>query len=176
MKNYSDVLGQLQDYGLLVDRLLVGTDKPVRCKISGEGKEERGWYWLHDFNLTGVGSVIVGSFGVWRGNDNGVVKVSLSNDYKLSKEQLAAIRKRVSEDKKRAQFQRDLRAKTAARRANEVWQKGSVDGHIDYLDKKGIQAHGVRYTDKGAMMVPMLDVHGQIHGLQFILDSTKHKE
>ncbi len=173
MNNYNDVLMQMQAHGLILQGLQV--DKLVRCKVEGE-REKRGWYRLFDLPIDGGGSLLVGSFGIWRGNDNGAVKVEIDKDQSLSREQQAAIRKRFSDDKKRAEAERLKRAKTAARRADSAWHKGTTEGHIDYLDKKGVQAHGVRFSEKGAMMIPMMDTSNQIHGIQFILDSKKHAD
>lgn len=173
MKNYDDVLAQLQGNGLLVESLQIG--RLTRCKVEGE-REKRGWYMLHDMRLDSGDSLVVGSYGVWRGSDNGAIKVELDKSQVLSSEQKQAIKKRIAEDKKRAKFARDAQADKAAKRADAAWSTGSAEGHIDYFDKKQIQNHGGRFTEKGALMIPMTDVSGQIHGLQFILDSEKHKD
>ena len=173
MKNYSDVLAQIQSHGLIVGSLDVG--KLVRCKVDGE-RERKGWYILHEMQMSGGDGLLVGSYGIWSGNDNGAIKVELDKKNQLTTEQKAAIRKRVAEDKKRAEAARKAQAARAAARADSAWRNGSAEGHIDYFDKKQVQNHGGRFTDKGALMIPMLDVSGQIHGIQFILDSVKHKE
>jgi len=173
MTNYGDVLNQLVSYGLKVDHLELG--RLVRCSVDGD-RQKRGWYALHELPRTGKESVIVGTYGIWAGDDNGLMKVELDKDDQLTKEQTAAIRKRVADDKKLAESERKRRAAAAASRASKAWHNGSLDGHIDYFDKKNIQSHGLRYTKRGAAMVPMLDVLGQVCGLQFILDSQKHKD
>ncbi len=170
MRNYSDVLGQLVGHGLQVSDLQVG--RLVRCKVDGDS-EKRGWYALHEMPMDG-GSVLVGTYGVWRGDDNGLIKVELDKDCQPSKEQLEAIRKRVAEDKKRAEAERKRRANAASKRAEKAWHVGSADGHVDYFDKKNVLAHGIRYSKGGAAMVPMLDTSGMVHGIQFIFDSVKH--
>lgn len=173
MKNYNDVLNQFVNYGLLVSHVEVG--RLVRCKVDGD-REKRGWYIVHELVIPGKDSVLVGTYGIWRGDDNGLMKIELDKDDQLTKEQIAAVRARVTEDKKRAEAEKNRRAKAAADRAGKAWYKGCAQGHINYFDKKNVQSHGVRYTERGAAMVPMLDVHGQVHGIQFILDSKKHKD
>lgn len=67
--NYSDVLSQLQSSGLLVDGI---TDADVgqrrRCRVEGD-KEKRGWFHLHELRTDAGTTLLVGSYGVWRGAD-----------------------------------------------------------------------------------------------------------
>ena len=161
--NYDDVLSQLQAYGLQVDSLEIGRMR--RCKVEGD-REKRDWYHLHELRLQNGDDVIVGSFGVWRGAENNATKVELRKT-ELSLEQAAALRKRISEDKKRSEAARKADAARAADKA-AAWRKCSEQGSSDYLEHKGVLAHGVRFSPEGALVIPMLDVAGRIHGLQLI--------
>ncbi len=166
--NYTQVLAQMQAHGLLVDRV-DATGLVVRCKIDGD-REKRGWYCLHELPGTQGDTLLVGSFGIWHGNDNGAVKVTTrSGD--LTAEQAAALRDRLRDDARRATAARKAEAERAALRAEQIWRKCRHDmpDTCDYLARKGIQGHGVRYTDKGAVVIPMHDGAGRTHGLQFIL-------
>lgn len=168
--NYSDVLDQLRAGGLQVEHLEIG--RMVRCRVEGD-RERRGWYMLHELQGQGGDLLIVGSFGVWRGQDNGAQKVSLSKS-DLNSEQRDAIRRRLAEDLKRATRMRAAEAERAAERATKVWAKCSPTGDSDYLARKGVQAHGLRFSPSGAAVVPMLDTAGKIHGLQVIRPKKQH--
>lgn len=168
--NYHDVHRQLADAGLIADRLDVGRMR--RCKVEGE-REKRGWYILHELTLDSGEQVLVGSYGIWRGNDNGAHKIELSQT-EFSKEQAAALRKRLADDRKRAAADRKAEAARAAKRAEAVWLKCSASGEHDYLTRKGIGPHGVKFSPQGALVIPMLDPVGRIHGLQFILSRKAH--
>ncbi|TXH90341.1 MAG: toprim domain-containing protein [Rhodoferax sp.] len=162
--NYDDVLSQLQAAGLQVDSLEIGRMR--RCKVEGD-REKRGWYHLHELRLQNGHDVIVGSFGVWRGAENNATKVELRKT-ELSQEQAAALRKRLAEDKKRSEAARKADAARAAEKAAAAWRKCAEQGGSEYLTRKGVGAHGVRFSPQGAMVIPMLDVAGRIHGLQII--------
>jgi len=167
--NYEDVLSQLTAAGLVVQQLEVG--KLRRCRVEGD-KEKRGWYHLHEMRLANGDDLIVGSYGVWRGAENNATKVEIKkND--LSAEQRESLRKRLAEDKRLAEIARKADAERAAAQASAAWKKCTEQGHCDYLDRKGIGAHGVRFSPSGAMVVPMLDVNGKIHGLQVIRGKAK---
>jgi putative DNA primase/helicase len=164
--NYDAVLQQLRGAGLLVDDLVVGTRQ--RCRVDGGDKEKRGWYRLHELRLDSGDYLIVGSYGIWRGADPGTIKVELTKGTPMSAEQRLALRARLVEDRKQEQAARRVEAGRAAIRAQAMWARLAVDGESDYLRRKCIQPHGVRFSDSGTMVVPLLDAGGQIHGLQLI--------
>jgi putative DNA primase/helicase len=164
--NYDSVLQQLRGAGLLVDSLVVGQRQ--RCRVEGD-REKRGWYHLHELRLDDGRYLIVGSYGIWRGNDPGSTKVEVGRAATLSREQLDALRARMAADRKAEQAARRAEAERAALRAQAMWRRLSPQGTSEYLVRKCVQAHGLRFAPSGAVAVPLLDVAGQIQGLQFIL-------
>lgn len=164
--NYADVLRQLTDAGLLVDELIIG--RRVRCRVEGD-RERRGWYHLHELMTDSGGSLIVGSFGIWRGTDNGAQKVAIERGKaQLNAEQRAALRARIEADRRAADAERKAQAARAADRASRMWARLTEDGESDYLRLKCVANHGGRYGPGGALVIPLLDAHGRIHGLQAI--------
>jgi putative DNA primase/helicase len=167
--NFDDVVRQLTAAGIILrdGRLEVGTHKPVRCLVDGGGREKRGWYRLYETRLPMGDDVIVGSFGVWQGNDNGATKIELGR-HELTPEQRDAIKKRLADDRKAAELDRKRAAEEAARQAQRLWERARPDGDTSYLKRKQIQAFGIRFTGAGEFVVPMMDTAGVVHGLQFI--------
>ncbi len=170
--NYDDVLQQLTAAGLHVDHLTIG--KLTRCKVEGE-RDKRGWYHLHEMRLDNGDELVVGSYGVWQGTNNNATKVEIRNKAELSAEQREAMRKRLADDRRRAETARQAEASRAAKRAKKAWGRCSVSGACDYLERKGINAHGVRFSPSGALVIPMADANGRIHGLQVIRSSAQVK-
>jgi putative DNA primase/helicase len=163
--NYDDVLRQLREAGLLVDQLEIG--RRVRCRVDGD-REKRGWYHLHELITDAGGALIVGSFGVWRGNDNGAQKVQLAKASPLTQEQRQALKARIEADRRAADAARKTEAARAAERATRMWAKVSESGESEYLKRKGVANHGARFAPSGALVIPLLDTGGRIHGLQVI--------
>jgi putative DNA primase/helicase len=176
MNNYSSVMDQLRSYGLIVDHLEVD-GRVHRCRTEDD-REKRGWYLLHTWRTSSGDELIVGSFGRWSGQDNNSKKIELDRQ-EFSAEEKAAFKARLVEDRKRAQAQRDAESAKAAMRASSVWSKALAvppdDYATEYLSKKSVSAHGVRWTPSGAMVVPMMDTKSCIHGLQFIFPSTHER-
>jgi putative DNA primase/helicase len=168
--NYTDVLAQLRAFGLIVDELRVGTPKPVRCKVEGD-REKRGWYKLAEWVTPQGEALIIGAFGIWHGDNNNKQKIELpKSDVKreFTREDSAALRRQIAEANKQAEAQRAAEARRAAERAAATWAKCSPEGDSEYLVRKGVQGYGVRYSPSGALVIPMLDTAGGIHGLQVI--------
>lgn len=184
--NYDDVQRQLVDAGLILQGgIEINTPKPVRCLVEGGGRERRGWYWLNDILLDHAAPdgvvmkllYIVGAYGVYRGNDSGKTKVELPKaaSAALTVDQRTAIKARQDENIKRMAAAQRAAADRAARRAQRMWSKCATEGESGYLTRKQVQAHAVRFTPGGALVVPMCDATGKIHGLQFILDRSNKK-
>lgn len=174
VNNYENVLTQMRLEGLLVDSL--DADGRVhRCRVEGS-KERKGWYLLHVWRAGNGNEYVVGSFGIWAGSSNNVTKVELAKDVTMDASEREALKSRLAEDRKRAKAQREAEAERAARRAASVWAKAlksPADGKpADYLARKDVQSYGLRYTESGALVVPMMNGRGETKGLQFILPST----
>ncbi len=174
--NYDDVLHQLREAGLIVEALDTGTSRPRRVRIEGS-REKKGWYWLHEIRLDDGRFAIVGSYGVWHGNENNAQKVKL-RDIAISHEQAKALKARLAEDRRRAEAARKRELERAARRAAAAWAKcAEIPDRTacEYLVKRNIDAHGARMTPAGTLVVPMQDTSGQIHGLQFLGPAVRKK-
>lgn len=162
--NYSDVLDQLTSAGLQVQSLEIG--RIVRCRVDDD-REKRGWYRLSELQTIQGDTLIGGSYGVWRGDDNNFMRISVRKT-DLNAQQRASLRKCMADDRRRAIKIREKEAERAAIRAGQVWRKCSPTGESDYLIAKGVLSHGLRYSPSGALVIPMLDTAGKIHGLQIV--------
>ncbi len=168
MRNYDSVVEQLTEYGLDVSRgIKLGRAKPYRTPVNGK-RGTPGWYILHEIIADNGDQLIVGTYGIWQGIESNAQKITLKRGT-VSKEKMEAVRKRMAEDRKRAAADRKRQAAKAAAKAAAVWRKANATGNSEYLERKGVLGHGLRYTESGAAIIPMLDAAGAVHGLQFIL-------
>ena len=163
--NFDDILGQLRAAGLIVDEI-IADGRVHRTLVEGE-RGKKGWYLIHEWSPSRGGTMLVGSCGVNRGNDHGTIKLELKKT-DLTSDERDALRTRLREDRARADAARAAEAKRAAARASAAWRKCTEVGESDYLTRKAVPALGVRYSPSGALVIPMQDAAGQIHGLQII--------
>lgn len=173
--NYRDVERQLLAAGLVLkDSLQIGTTKPVRCRVEGHDKERRGWYRLYEMPLTSGDTLIVGSYGIWQGNDNGATKIDLPKEgrERLTIAQAEALKARMAADRKAAAAELAVQHERAARRAGSGWAQCSTEaGDNAYLTRKGLppgQLYGARITAQGNLVIPLGDARGKVWGLQVI--------
>lgn len=175
-KNFDDVLGQLQQAGLILDKpLQVDTTKPIRCKVEGRDKEKRGWY-----RLFSLGDLISGAFGIWSADDPQSFKIALpaSERKRLTADELAAIKARQAADAKRAEAERAREIEAAAQKAARWWRKLNDAGESGYMTRKGFQPgklYGARISPAGNLVVPVQDITSKTYGLQVIYPKKTDK-
>ncbi len=192
-ENDDDIRAQLVGAGLIIDKTLRLDAKIQRWKVDGEDQERRGWSRLREWTSPNSGKTyIVGSFGVWHGNDDGYTRIELGGDRAalLTDEEKRALRAAHLEETRRLAQIRKTEVNRAARWAEVVWNKCQLATEHDYLTRKQIGAHGLRImpdsTDgmrldglddsnfyrlkmaAGALVIPMHDTKGSIMGLQFV--------
>ncbi len=171
--NYDDVVHQLQGAGLL-PRLPLETGRIRRCPVAGD-RERRGWYSLAEIVRDDGLCLLVGSYGIWHGTDNHAQKIVLDDSQRFSDEQMQALKAKLAEDRRRADGLRRVEAERAAQEASWMWQRLSPTGDCGYLRRKGVAAHGVRFTPQGNLALPLLDAGGRLHGLQIIYADQRKK-
>lgn len=172
--NFDDVANQLREGGLEIagSDIEVDTPKPRRCYTTDDAREKRGWYWLNTKEIGGA-SYITGAYGVYQGNDNGKISIKVNRDGKavtISAEDRAAIAARQKANMARLKAMREAGANRAALAAGGAWRKYVAEGESDYLVRKGVAAHGLRFSPSGngTVAVPMMDAAGKVWGLQLI--------
>ena len=174
--NYQAVMDAMTGAGLQVSGAMeVGTGKTVRVRVEGEDREKRGWYRLSEV-LVGDEYHLVGAWGIWHGNDNGKVVVKPGPRVEMSREQREAIAEKIKSDTAKAKAQRQSETVRAAAAASLAWRSYEATGHSDYLDRKGVGAHGVRFHPAGAIAVPMMDERGNVWGIQIIRGRNRGKK
>lgn len=77
-------------------------------------------------------------------------------------------KRRQDENRRAVELARKREADEAAMVAVELWNRLPENGYSDYLDVKMVDAFGLRFTTLGSAVVPVRDVQGRIHGLQFL--------
>lgn len=180
--NYDDVERQLVLAGLILKGPLeIGTAKPVRCRVEGADKEHRGWYRLYEMPLDSGDTLLVGSYGVWRGNDNGATKIELPrvDRARLTTQQLDALKARMRSDREAAAAELARQHERASERATRWWAQCSCEAASNaYLTRKGLppgRLYGARLSKAGNLVIPIGDAKFKVWGLQVIYSDPKVK-
>ena len=88
----------------------------------------------------------------------------------LSNAERETLRHRIEEDKRRAQEATEARHRDAAAKAVRIWKDSApANPNHPYLLKKQI-APGIARMSRGALVLPVVDFSGALHGLQFVAE------
>lgn len=164
-----NALAQLTSAGLLVDLLQID-GRLHRVDIDGVRKGKKaGWYICNWFRLDNGRQVVVGSFGIWVGDDPGAMKLEFERSTGFSQ----AEHERLRDEQKRLadaqQQDREAQRAEAARRAEALFAALPDHGAVPYLQRKQVRMYGCRIGRNGVLVVPLRrPFTAALVGLQFI--------
>lgn len=141
---------------------VVGDDEIHRFSTKDNGRDKNGWYALHiDCPIPW------GVFGNW---STGLTRHwSAKAESEMSSAELEAFKKQVKEAKAARKTHQDALHAAAKERAEREWnQARPASSSHPYLASKGVASYGLRVTNDGRLIVPLEDIYGDIHSLQFI--------
>lgn len=164
----TDVLSQMRAYGLAPKNDLVIGDFQ-RCEVEGDrGGKKSGWYVLHEIWLDSGDRVLVGRFGNWKLNTppEGIA-VEFEKGGRFNPDDAQRIQQAQKEAAARAAKEKAERQRNAATRAKNTWASLPEGGSSEYLVRKKVRNHGVRFA-RGDVVIPVTKINGDLVGLQFI--------
>jgi phage/plasmid primase-like uncharacterized protein len=130
-----------------------------RFTTNGRRKDQAGWYILRGHDIPS------GCFGDWR---TGLQHEWCSKDLAtLTSSERAANDRRIAEARSKRHAEQAKAREQVKALAQIRWEAASAEGSHNYLQAKGVGAHGVRF-EGDRLLVPMRDELGQIHSLQTI--------
>lgn len=154
----------LQKSGLEFDGTIVADGKLHRFKALGDGNKNS-WYVFY------AGSPAAGAFGCWK---RGVKETFCERNGELSQAEWNEVRCRWQEaerERERAETERHTKARKIA--AWIISHSKPVTTHA-YLEHKGVKNFGNLREFRGALVLPLRDLNGELHSLQFIgIDGSK---
>jgi putative DNA primase/helicase len=149
----------------------LSTDDPItpdgvlhRFCVEGDKRGARnGWYVLY------ANGVPAGEFGSWKigGSETWCANIGRT----LSQDEQAAMRAQMEAAKRQREKELIKVRADARKKAEKLWAEASprVSTKHPYLVRKQVRAYGIRQLRR-ALVIPVRDVEGALHGLQFIQD------
>lgn len=169
----TQLFDEVYDFGLSIESSasIVLDGKFHNVGTSENPRKKSGWYVGQMYNLGGRDFVLC-TFGDFR---LGSIQTFKSWDKKdrISKVDLDALKVKQDEQKKKVEQHLKRKRKQAAENAAKEWATLEASGSSQYLDKKDVQGHGVRYGESGSnpfIAIPVYSIDGTIKGLQKIFD------
>ena len=151
---------QLRTAGLMVG--YVKADGALhRCPVEGKSNGKDGVYKA----FTGNPATIW--WKNWRTGEEGSWTARSEQD--MAPEQRKALRERITAAQAESKAEQERQWAEVAKYAANIWKQASpADPAHLYLQKKAVPAFGLRQTEDGRLIVPVLDAHGKEQSLQFI--------
>lgn len=171
-KDLDDVLRQMAQHGCAPPpstNLEQAFTRIVRFKPEGQKKNKKNaWVRLHEFKSSATGRVYVN--GVF-GHRDEMWRIEASSDDWSPADRAAYIEARKAAARQaEAELAKDHAE--AANKAVRMWEKGRAleAGSMahPYLETKRVGAYGLRLGFNARLLVPLRDVQGGLHGLQYI--------
>lgn len=155
-----DALARMADAGLLVENP-VADGRLHRCPLADKPKSNAGAYIIHDDAMP------VAWWKNWvtdiEGTHSGKPEKNMNRkERKAYAERMAAIKAAANEE-------RQSRWADAAKTAQAEWNKAKPATEHPYLQRKQVEAFGLRIDGKDRLLVPVMDDGGKIASLQRIL-------
>ena len=163
-----DVLNQIRDHGIEPPADLVADGKKFTwAGTPGKPKKKNAWAILHEWKSPKTQKTyIVGVYGC--GDQSNYWRVEPTEVEWSPAEKTAWLERKKAIDKE-ADEERRLLAASASSKAQRLWERAQDNGVSTYLQRKQIGAYGIRFSF-GKLLVPLCDVAGKLHGLQWIAE------
>lgn len=147
-----------------------GLEAPESVVLDGKlrrfGRKKTSWYVAYGDNIP------AGRFGDWKLGVDHVFRADVDRELTLAENM--AITRRMAEAKTARDAEKEKRQEVATNTVQTIWdQAGLASPEHEYLTRKGIQAHGVRITGDGRLMVPLYH-DDELASIQYI-DRTGEK-
>ncbi|MBR4736139.1 MAG: DUF3987 domain-containing protein [Rhodocyclaceae bacterium] len=146
--------------GILPPADLLADGKIHRCDTEGKGGKNDASYLLHPDDIP------AGGFQNWR-DGKGWQDWHANIGRTLTPAEKAAQDARIAQAQAARKAEEAKRSEEAQAEAAEIWRQTKPCTTHPYLTRKGIAGAGAR-EHGGALVLPVRDANGALHGLQFI--------
>lgn len=140
---------------------IIADNRIHRFNVAGDlTQNKNGWYILH------ADQPAAGAFGCWK---RGISEVWSSQTYRpLGPAEKAAYTAKMAEIKRQSEEERQQIQVSCRTWCAGVWAKAKdATNENPYLRSKEVNSYGLKVF-KDTLLVPVQDMSGEIHGLQFI--------
>lgn len=171
MSEFQNVIDQMSANGLTgistLDLVVDGQIHRFTPDWEKKRNKKRGWYVLFEFVSDRGDKLVSGAYGWFKGSECFQFNVQITNEQTLSDSERVRNQKDREEKLKQLEIERQKQSEEAANRAEEIWKKLPDNGASEYLFRKRVKNYGLKFS-RGSIIIPVRDLKGSLHGLQFI--------
>lgn len=155
----------LRDAGLIPPDHILADGRLHRINAEDEkpGKKS-GFYVFH------VDGLPAGAFGDWHDGPDGWQTWHMRLERELSQDERNEFKRRLDVAREARATEESAMRQEAQDRANRIWSDSVACEAHPYLERKGVQSHGLRVAKDGRLVIPIQDRDRNIVSLEFIFD------
>ncbi|BBA70629.1 toprim domain-containing protein [Geobacter sulfurreducens] len=160
----------MSNHGLETTADIIADGNIHRFHVTGDKpRTENGWYSLYV-----DGDIPAGAFGCWK---RGISESWCArSEHTLTPEERERHRRRMEDSKRQRAEELDKLRAECREKCTRIWNNAQpASDENPYLKHKGVHAYGVREIDD-TLLVPVRDINGKLHGLQFIPPDGANKK
>lgn len=171
-----ECLAHMRANGIPFDGPLKCDEQIHRFSVDAKKNQPDEWYACHDGFLANGSPYLICNYGTWSKGQERYTYKSYDTNSSLSYEERMAVKAKVEEKQKH--IEQELKADVARRilRAQEKWEQSTeqpiLPGHSTYLNRKQVNAYGIKYRVKESggptIIIPLRNIEGQIQAVQCI--------
>jgi len=172
----NEALQELKAFGLMVDHLILDGQFHNHSMVGHKPSKKVGWYVGSEVTLRNGKIAIFATYGDFRENGWHTYNSLNNTSYKPSPAEQAEFKRIAKEQAEKSNEKKAASQKIAADLAVIEWNKLSDTGTSQYLKRKQVSGHGVKYGRNyyGLFVaIALRDINGHVVGIQKIYDHSK---
>lgn len=155
---------KIAESGLVPPDRLIGDGKIHRIDADGKPHKKDGFYVFH------TDGIPAGAYGDWHDGKEANQTWCAASEAELAPEERKALWEKRKADRAARAKEEAERKEESRNRARRIWEASmTAEASHPYLVRKGVQSYGLRQTEDGRLVMPLVNKDGEVQTLQFIL-------
>ena len=178
----AECIAHMHANGILFDGCLKTDGQLHRFSMDSKKGQPDEWYRCYQ-GISSKGNLyLICYYGTWSGGQETFIYNSYEASRSISQEERAEIYAKEEQRKKQLDQELQEEKKRRIEKAQEIWdqaiQNPAINGHTSYLERKQVNAYGIKYRvdyqGVPAIVIPLCNINGQLQAVQCIQeDGTK---
>ena len=166
----NDCHDALLDYGLIIEHPILDGQFRNTPVLGHNPKKKVGWYVGQEISISGGKTIVSATYGDFRKGVSHTFKSSSKGDSALTKADREKYQQAMEANQKLVDAEKAEAQGRAAKTAQVEFNQLSDTGTSQYLKRKQVSGHGVKYGNR-FIAIPIMGINGVLRGIQKIFDA-----
>jgi len=166
----NDCHDALLDYGLIIEHPILDGQFRNTPVLGHNPKKKVGWYVGQEISISGGKTIVSATYGDFRKGVSHTFKSSSKGNSALTKADREKYQQAMEANQKLVDAEKAEAQGRAAKTAQVEFNQLSDTGTSQYLKRKQVSGHGVKYGNR-FIAIPIMGINGVLRGIQKIFDA-----